>query len=75
MLEDVVGCGLDASRREQATDRLKGGGMGLASAAKRAPHAYCGSWALTFAEVAAVVGAESFAGFQERCPGVAAELR
>jgi hypothetical protein len=74
MLEDVLGDSLDSSRREQASLRLKDGGAGLNSAAKRAPSAYCGSWALTLASVAAVVGAQSFEGFCSQCPGVCAEL-
>ena len=61
--EDLMLETLDTGQKKQDSLRHGGGGVGLRSAKDRAPHAFCGSWALTLAEVACVVGVESYEGF------------
>ena len=73
--EALAGDVLDETRKKQLFLRLTQGGMGFISAKQTAPLAFLASWAFCLHEVAATVGAVSWATLSQRCAFLSVDIR
>ena len=73
-LAELVGGELSADQKQQATLRLRDGGLAFPHLRASASAAFVGSWALTLRDVTALLGVSALEDFRARCPRTHAAL-